>query len=162
MLFGAGLRIAEALALQPKDLDLDAGAITVHHDKGAKRRVVGIEEAACAILREWLAVRERLRPPRFAPLFCQITRGKIGAPVAQAHVRQMLRRRAGRAGIDKRIHPHGFRHSHAVELAADGLPIHVIQMQLGHANAATTSHYIAHLRPEEVIAAIRSRRSANQ
>lgn len=160
LLFGAGLRIAEALALETKDLDLDAGAITVHRGKGARRRVAALDEGACALVREWVACRDRLRPSRPAPLFCQITRGRIGLPLAQAHVRQMLRRRAGKAGLEKRVHPHAFRHSHAAELAGDGLPLHVIQAQLGHASLATTSRYLAHLHPAEVLAAVRSRPSA--
>jgi integrase/recombinase XerD len=156
LLFNAGLRIGEALALDPRDLDLDHGRLRVRRGKGDKSRTVGVPEGAVAILQQWLTARAKLGPRRSAPVFCQITEGKVGDPVAQANVRQMLRRRAARAGIDKRVHPHGFRHSHAAELASKRLPINVIQRQLGHSNAATTSRYIDHVAPEDVIDAVRN------
>ena len=53
------------------------------------------------------------------------------------------------------MHAHGLRHSHAANMAAAGLPLNVIQRQLGHANVATTSRYIDHVRPEDVVAAVR-------
>ena len=67
----------------------------------------------------------------------------------------MLRRRGARAGIEKRVHAQGFRHSHAANMAAAGIPLNVIQRQLGHRNVATTSRYIDNVRPEDVVAAVR-------
>jgi integrase len=72
-------------------------------------------------------------------------------------VRDMLKRHAEKAGIGKRVHPHGFRHTHAAELAREGVPLHVIRRQLGHSDLAVTARYIDHLAPEEVVAAIRAR-----
>src|SRR4051812_46875445 len=57
VLWRGGLRIAEALALYPKDVDLTAGTITVLHGKGNKRRTVGIDPAALAIIERWLECR---------------------------------------------------------------------------------------------------------
>ena len=56
-----------------------------------------------------------------------------------------------------RVHPHGLRHTHAAELAAENVPINVIQAQLGHSNAATTSRYIQHIAPQQLINTIRKR-----
>ena len=56
-----------------------------------------------------------------------------------------------------RVHPHGLRHTHAAELAAENVPINVIQAQLGHSNAATTSRYINHIAPQQVISTMRQR-----
>ena len=159
LLFGAGLRLGEALALLPRDMDMDAGTINVRHGKGDRQRVVGIDDGNLALVQQWMARRKALGARRSAPVICQISKGRVGLPVSQPAVRQMLARRGARAGIDKRLHPHGLRHAHASELAADGLPLHIIQKQLGHRNVATTSRYIDHLRPEEVIAAVRSRAS---
>eukprot|EP00456_Euglypha_rotunda_P007810 TRINITY_DN1143_c1_g1_i1.p1 TRINITY_DN1143_c1_g1~~TRINITY_DN1143_c1_g1_i1.p1 ORF type:complete len:122 (-),score=22.36 TRINITY_DN1143_c1_g1_i1:27-392(-) len=61
------------------------------------------------------------------------------------------------AGISKRVHFHGFRHTMASELAAEVVPMHVIQQQLGHSNLAVTSRYINHLNPQETIAAMKAR-----
>jgi site-specific recombinase XerD len=60
------------------------------------------------------------------------------------------------AGIDKRVHPHGLRHSHATELVGAGVPLHVIVGQLGHASTATTDTSLAKIAPAERIAAMRA------
>jgi site-specific recombinase XerD len=72
------------------------------------------------------------------PPFCTMS----DCPLSANQVRQMLRRRSDRAGIDKRIHPHGLGHSHAAELAAEGVPVSAIQKQLGHTWLATTDAYL--------------------
>jgi hypothetical protein len=60
-------------------------------------------------------------------------------------------RLAAKANIEKRVHAHGLRHTHASELAREGVPMNVIQAQLGHSNLGTTSRYLAHIAPAEVI-----------
>lgn len=66
-------------------------------------------------------------------------------------VREMLLRLARRTGIEKRVHPHGLRHTMAYELLMEGVPIPVIQRQLGHASLQTTDIYLSHIAPKEVI-----------
>lgn len=157
LLYGSGLRIAEALALRPRDLDLDVGTVRVHKGKGQKPRVSGIEQGMGSVVREWVEHRaQALGLNGAGPLFCQITRGRVGQPLQQACVRQMLRRRSAKAGIDKRVHPHGFRHSHAANMAAGGIPLNVIQRQLGHSNVSTTSRYLDHVQPADVVSAVRT------
>ena len=75
----------------------------------------------------------------------------------QAYIRRWLKRIGRKAGIEKRIHAHGLRHTFAFEMANEGQPIHVIQQALGHANAAITSLYINHLAPIDVIDVMKSR-----
>ncbi len=58
------------------------------------------------------------------------------------HVRNRLRRLAARAGVEKRIHPHGLRHTYAVELDEEGFPLRDIRDLLGHANVSTTDTYL--------------------
>jgi site-specific recombinase XerD len=60
-------------------------------------------------------------------LFCTLQ----GGPLSANQVRQMVKRRAARAEITKRVHPHALRHTHAAELVAEGVPVNVIQKQLG-------------------------------
>ena len=156
LLYGSGLRLAEALALRPRDVDLDEGTVRVHDGKGSKARTSAIEDGMGAIVREWGEYHRReLGLSASKPLFAQITKGRVGQPVSQASVRQMLRRRAIKAGVEKRVHAHGFRHSHAANMASAGLPLNVIQRQLGHSNVATTSRYIDHVQPADVVAAVR-------
>jgi site-specific recombinase XerD len=69
----------------------------------------------------------------------------------------MVKRRAARAEITKRVHPHALRHTHAAELVAEGVPVNVIQKQLGHVSLATTDVYLRHIAPADVIAMGRQR-----
>jgi integrase len=74
------------------------------------------------------------------------------------YVDGLLPRLAQKAGIDKRVHPHGLRHTHASELRSEGLDIGVISRQLGHKSIATTAQYLDHIAPQAVIEAVRARR----
>ena len=153
VLYRGGLRIAEALALRPKDVDCAEGTIRILHGKGNKARTVAIDPEACAVLERWLDVRTRRRISGRRRLFCTLE----GKPMHPNYVRSLLVRKADQAGIEKRVHPHGLRHTMAAELAAEGVPINVIQRALGHSSAATTSRYIDHIAPQQVIEAMRSR-----
>jgi integrase len=65
----------------------------------------------------------------------------------------------GRRAADGRFAPHQLRHAHAVELAREGIPLNVIQRQLGHANPGTTSIYLQGIDTEEIIATVHARRA---
>lgn len=151
VLYRGGLRLAEALALKPADVDLAAGTIRVLRGKGAKARTVGIDEGAAAIVARWIDKRRGLGLR--SGLFCTLA----GDPLEPRYVRAMLARYAQRAGIAKRVHPHGLRHTHAAELMHEGVPANVIQAQLGHSSLATTSVYLAHIAPKELVDRMRSR-----
>ena len=152
LMYRAGLRVSEALALRPVDVDARAGTIRVLRGKGGKARTVGVDDTALRFLERWLAHRVKRSVPG-ERLFCSLS----GEPLEPASVRQILRRCAARAGIGKRVHPHGLRHTLAAELALEGVPVHVIQQTLGHSNVSVTSRYINHLAPHEVVAVARGR-----
>lgn len=156
-LYRTGLRIAEALALMPKDVDLEQGRATVLHGKNDKRRVVGLDQPAIDAIETWLPKRAELGVGRQNPVFCVIAKPTIGQHLYASCVREQLRDCARRAGIEKRVHPHGLRHSFASELASEGVPINVISRLLGHSNSATTARYIDHLNPEQAIEVARAR-----
>ena len=153
VLYRAGLRISEALALYPKDLDPANSTIRVLHGKGDHDRVVGLDAGAWAILEVWLERRAAAGINGHARVLCTLK----GKPVKPAYVRGLLPRLARKAGIDKRVHAHGLRHTHAYELAGEGTPIHLIQAQLGHSSVATTDRYIKHLNPSAVVEAMKAR-----
>jgi hypothetical protein len=73
-------------------------------------------------------------------------------------VRRELRRLAAQAGVRRRFAPHQLRHAHAVELAREGVPLNVIQRQLGHSNLGVTSTYLQGIDNAEVINAVHRRR----
>jgi len=148
VLYRAGLRVGEALALQPKDVDLTIGSITVLHGKGDRRRTVGIDPGAKPVIDTWVDVRAtRLAPPPGVPLFCS----RKCRPMSRSMVAEMLKRSARSVGIDKRVHPHALRHTMAYELLMEGVPIPVIQRQLGHASLQTTDTYLSHIAPKQVL-----------
>ncbi len=153
LLYRAGLRISEALALMPKDLDPAASTVRILYGKGQKSRLVGLDAGAWAILQLWLDRRAALGINGRQPVFCTLK----GLPVKTAYVRKLMPRLARKAGIEKRVHPHGLRHTHAFELASEGVALHLIQSQLGHSNVAITDRYIRHLNPASVIAAMKAR-----
>jgi len=158
VMYRGGLRLGEALALFPKDIDLEAGTIRVLRGKGRKARTVGLDEGGMAMIQRWLDKRQALGLNGRQPVFCSITKGApFGRRLHPQYVRQALNRLAERAGIEKRVHPHGLRHAHAAELAAEGVPVNVVQRQLGHASLAVTSRYLDHISPVELVDTMRSR-----
>lgn len=152
-LWRAGLRVAECLALRPKDVDLKTGSVRVLHGKGDKARTVGLDVEAIERVDRWLEKRGALELPRRAPLFCTLD----GRPLWDSYLRQLLPRVARRAGIEKRVHPHAFRHTFAVELSRQGVAVHVIQGLLGHEELKSTNGYLKHLGATELLEAIRGR-----
>lgn len=154
LLYRSGLRISEALALKPSDIDPARGTVRVLHGKGDKSRTVGLDDGAIAVIQRWLDVR-RARGIRRGPLFCTLAGGEM----EPSYIRELLPRLARKAGIDKRVHAHGFRHSHAADLVQEGVPVNVIQQQLGHAWLATTDVYLRHVAPADVIKLGRNRAS---
>ena len=153
LLYRAGLRISEALALYPKDLDMNGGTVRVCHGKGDRSRTVGLDPGAWAILESWMVKRAELNFNGVHPVFCTLD----GKRVLASYVRGMLPRMAKRAGIEKRVHAHGLRHTLAFELAQEGVPTHLIQAQLGHASLAVTDRYVRHIAPVAVIQAMQGR-----
>ncbi len=152
-LYRGGLRLAEALALYPKDIDPARGTVRVLHGKGDRARTVGLDPGALAVLERWLAERRRLGISARRRLFCTLA----GAPLQAAYVRELLPRLAAKAGVDKRVHAHGLRHTHAAELAEEGHPINLVQAQLGHGSLATTDRYLRHIAPAALVEAMRRR-----
>lgn len=146
VLYRAGLRIAEALDLHPKDLDRKAGTIRVLHGKGDKARTVGMDPEAFALVERWLDTRAGRGINGRATVFCTLKGGRLKSQYVQV----LLPRLARKAGVEKRVHAHGFRHTMAAELRREGVDIEIIRRQLGHSSLATTARYLQHLAPEAV------------
>lgn len=157
VLYGAGLRLAEALALKPADVDTQVGILRVLHGKGDQARTVGLDPSGAALLDRWLDQRRALGLNGRHPIFATYEMGKAGRPMDPRYVRTALARLGARAAVDKRVHPHGLRHSLAFDLAQRGVPTHKIQAQLGHASLAVTDRYVRHLMPADVVAMMRAR-----
>ena len=102
VLWRAGLRISEALALSESDLDPARGAILVRHGKGDKRREIGMDRWAWEQLTPWLTLRATLP---VGALFCVLRGPTRGRPWAAAGVRAQLHQTAARAGCDAGLLP---------------------------------------------------------
>ena len=157
VMWRGGLRVGEALALLPRDLDAENGTIRVRHGKGDKARLVGLDNTAWLYLQKWMARRESIGANGRHPVFCLISKGKIGLPMSYWGVNDKLKKLAKKAGIEKRVHPHGLRHSLAVGLQREGKRLDEIQGALGHAQSSTTDKYLHGLNPMEVVDAMRDR-----
>ena len=90
-------------------------------------------------------------------LFCVLRGPTRGRPWAPAGVRSQLRAAATRAGVRRRFVPHQLRHAHAVEMSREGVPLLVIQRQLGHADFAITSVYLRGIDNTEIVHAVHER-----
>lgn len=159
VMYGAGLRLAETLALKPSDVDVDGASIRVLHGKGDVARFAGIDEGALVHVARWLDTRRALGI-KGRVLFCTLqARPLTGTALSPRYVRAMLNRMKEQVGIDKRVHPHGLRHTHASELELNGITVTEIQAQLGHSNLNTTAIYLNHISPSARIGNIRRRRT---
>jgi integrase len=103
----------------------------------------------------WLAHRRTLP---VGPLFCIVNEPSTGSPWSPAAARTRLTTLAAAAGVRRRFAPHQLRHAHAVEMAREGVPLNVIQRQLGHANLGVTSVYLQGIDTAEIVETVRTRR----
>ena len=153
VLWRAVLRIHEALTLTEHELNERRGSLLIRHGKGDRRREVGMDPWACS-LAGWTSDRIALPP---GPLFCVIggpTRGRAWSATA---VRAELRHLATEAGVRRRFALHQLRHAHAIELLHEGIPLPLIQRQLGHAYLSTTGTDLEGISSEEIIGAVHGR-----
>ena len=154
ILWRAGLRIGEALDLAETDLDASRGAVLVRRGKGGRRREVGMDRWAWSQLDAWLALRRELP---LGALLCVVRGVTAGRHWDVSSARKQLARTAAQAGVRRRFAPHQLRHAHAVEMAHEGVPLVVIQRQLGHANLGVTSIYLQGIDSSEIINTVHSR-----
>lgn len=115
-----------------------------------------MRQCGCEQLRPWLEHRSAMP---IGALSCVINGPTCGRPWSGPAVRTQLRRLALEAGVRRRFAPHQLPHAHAVEMAREGVPLNMIQRQLGHADLGVTSVYLQGIDNTEVISAIRSRQA---
>lgn len=135
LLYGCGLRIAEALSLNVADAPRAGQPLRVI-GKGAKERLVPVLPAVAQAVAAWL----RLHPSgrtRDAPLFVGLRGDRLNPGVAQ----RVLRTYRRLAGLPEHATPHALRHAFATHLLAGGADLRSIQEMLGHASLSTTQRY---------------------
>jgi integrase/recombinase XerD len=138
LLYGAGLRVGEAVALDRGRVDLE-NRIVRCLGKGDKERIVPLGRQATDALRRYLSRgRPHLDRRRRSELFLNAQ----GGALTRAGAFLILRRLAGKAGLEPtRVHPHLLRHSFATHLLEGGADLRSVQEMLGHADLSTTELY---------------------
>lgn len=134
LLYGAGLRIAEALSLTGAALPL--GEVLIVTGKGGKQRAVPL----LPIVREGVAdyaAKSPWPPERDQPLF----RGAKGGPLSQGMIQKAMARARIALGLPQSATPHALRHSFATHLLGAGADLRSLQELLGHASLGSTQIY---------------------
>ena len=158
LLSRSGLRVSEMLGdptsgrkkspMRAASVDFGSHSIRVLDPKSGHPQTRGFHPSVDDALLRWVETRKQLGLAKNgAPLFCTLD----GEPVSRQYMTQMLKRLAARAGIDKRVHPHGLRHTFAVQLLREGADVVTISKLLGHSSIAVTNRYLDHLTNEEAI-----------
>jgi site-specific recombinase XerD len=132
--YAAGLRISEAIALQPPAVDSKRMVLRVEQGKGMKDRYVMLSPQLPATLRDWWRLE---RPQRW--LF---PGDKPGQHISKDAVEQACQKAHRLCHIPKPTTPHSLRHAFAVHLLEQGTDIRTIQLLLGHRSLATTARYL--------------------
>ncbi len=138
LLYGAGLRVSEAVGLDKASVDLEQRLVRAV-GKGNKERIVPIGRQAVDALRRYLSRGRPYLDCRHRP---ELFLNARGGPLTRAGAFLILRTLAARAGLEpERIHPHLLRHSFATHLLEGGADLRSVQEMLGHADLATTELY---------------------
>jgi integrase/recombinase XerD len=138
LLYGGGLRVGEAVALERASVDLEERLVRCL-GKGDKERIVPLGREATEALRRYLARGRPYLDRRHLP---ELFLNAQGGALTRAGVFLILRRLALEAGLDPtRVHPHLLRHSFATHLLEGGADLRSVQEMLGHADLGTTEIY---------------------
>jgi integrase/recombinase XerD len=138
LLYGAGLRVSEAVGLERGSIDLD-GRLVRCTGKGGKERIVPLGREAAEAVRRYQARGRPYLDRRHRP---ELFLNAQGGALTRAGAFLILRKLAEKAGLDpQRVHPHILRHSFATHLLEGGADLRSVQEMLGHADLGTTELY---------------------
>lgn len=134
VLYASGLRVSELCALKIQDLDDEYVRV---YGKGGKERIVPIGKKAITAVDYYLSFRDGLQTSRQETLFLT----NRNQPMNRIAVWNLVKTYVKKAGIEKNISPHTFRHSFATHLLDHGADLRVIQELLGHSSITSTDRY---------------------
>lgn len=135
LLFGCGLRRAEVVSLDLRDIKPANGSLRVR-GKGNKERLAYLQPDGVRYVSAWLAA----RGGGPGALFLALDRGHRGARLTDDGVFAILRRLGARAGIE-RFSPHDLRRTFVSQLLDEGVDLATVQQMAGHAQVTTTARY---------------------
>jgi len=132
LLYGAGLRVGELIALELSSFDFERRMIHIKSGKGKKDRYTQLADSMIPLLRTYY---DAYRPTTY------FIEGQKGGKYTAGSVRAFLKESCRLAGITKRVSPHTLRHSYATHLLESGTGLRYIQELLGHSKPETTMVY---------------------
>ncbi len=156
--YGCGLRVSELVALKVRHIDGERRLLRIEQGKGGKDRLVMISPRLLEQLRQYW---RRFRPPLW--LFAG---GEPQVALSISSAQKVYRHACTLADIDKIGGIHSLRHAYATHQLEDGLPVHILQRQLGHGSLKSTMRYLhwvpgyqqAQLKETDLIARLESPR----
>jgi integrase/recombinase XerD len=138
LLYACGIRVSEAIALQPDDLDLETAMLRADAN-GPKERLVQVPDSALTAIRDYLEHgRPLLLRPRKQP---RLFVNQHGNGLTRQGIYQIVQGHARTAGLAEQITPRTIRHACATHLLASGVEPQTLQTMLGHTDIATTQLY---------------------
>ena len=146
LMYGAGLRISEVINLKIGHIDSKNMLIHIKSGKGKKDRSVMLDQMVLDTLREYFT---DYKPTEY------LFNGQKLIKYSVSSIQQFVRGYALKAGVNKRVHPHLFRHNFATGVLETGGSLYDAQVLLGHNSPTTTANVYAHLSPK-YIASIKS------
>ena len=138
VLYGSGVRVSELIYLKISTLNPDEGYMQVE-GKGNKQRLVPLSETSVQQMKLWLIDRQNLEIKKGNEDFLFLNRR--GVALSRAMIFTIVKDLAEKAGIDKLVSPHTFRHTFATHLLENGANLRAIQLLLGHESITTTELY---------------------
>ena len=142
-LYSLGLRLQEAISPKVGDIDKDRKVVHIRNGKGSKDRVIPLPALTLRGLRAYYQT--HLNPKWVFPALDHDQgrhAGTVDKTVSSSGVQGALRRTVKKLGIRKHVHPHVFRHSYATHLLEANVPIHHVQVLLGHKDLKSTMVYL--------------------
>jgi integrase/recombinase XerD len=137
LIYGAGLRVTEAVTLERAALDLEAGAVRITGKRG-KTRWVPLPAVTAQWISKYILEARPLLAKRPSSL---VILSDTGKPLLRQTAYDRLERLSQRAGIETGVSPHTLRHTYAVHLLKGGADLRAVQELLGHESIATTQVY---------------------
>ena len=141
LMLDTGLRLPEVINLKWEYVNLTSGKIEVIEGKGAKDRIVYANEKVLEKLKSWrdrqLKELNKRDIKNTEYVFTSLTGNKLDS----GNIRRKIYKKTEKAGINKKVSPHTFRHTFATDLYKETKNIRMVQKALGHADISTTMIY---------------------
>lgn len=145
LMYSAGLRRSEVLAIKPQNIDSKRMRVKVENGKGGKDRYTILSAKTLDTLR----LHYRYNRPK---VYLFEPNGKPGQKLSTATIRSVVKKAVEKARIAKKVSCHTFRHCFATHLLENNINLKVIQQMMGHSSLKTTSRYlqVANITPENI------------